>query len=505
MEIPGYFPGGGTGSLMTPHTLGVVDLGSNSFHLMIARIEKGHYTVLDTLKEPVRLRQGLDPKGEIDPASQARAMACLERFAQRLRGTDYIRVVGTNTMRRAKNTRAFLKKIEEILGEQVDVIGGIEEARLIYLGVASNLPLSEKRNLVIDIGGGSTEIIVGKNMEPLNRETRPIGCVGFSMEFFPDGIITKKRFNRALLKVAQEMENLSRNYSPDHWDRAIGASGTVKAIAHAIQAIDNDQTLITKAGLDALRLRIPWGKPFEDNPLPGLRDDRIPVFPGGLAILYGIFEAFGIESMTVSPYSMREGLLVDYLGRTGDKDVREETVDRLMSFYSVDLAQAERVRKTARALFQHLIGNLFDRRHQARKLLDWAARLHEMGLVIAHSGYHKHGAYIIMNGDLDGFSRVELCQLAFLVLNHRKRLKTDPLPYETDQEWPLVLILRLAFILNRERVDIELPDIAITWRKKTISLNIDEEWLATRPMTEFDLQAERAYWKREGYTFQIKS
>ena len=484
-------------------TIAIIDLGSNSFHMMVTRIEDNHTSMLDTLKEPVRLRRGLREDGTLSEEARKRALDCLRRFAQRTRGLDDIRVVGTNTLRRAKNTKQFLREIEDILGSQVEVIGGIEEARLIYLGVASNLPPSDQRNLVIDIGGGSTEFIIGKNMEPLVRETRPMGCVSMGMDFFHDGVMTKKRFQKSQMKVGQELETYQQTFSSDRWDRAIGSSGTIKAIRSVIEAITGSQ-VITREGLNAVLERIQWGKSVDQYSLPGLREDRFEVFPGGFAVLYGVFNGFGIERMDVSLNSMREGLLLDYLGRTsGLGDVRQSTVERLQTFYGVDKAQSERVKKTALALFQQIMGIIFERRNAARKLLGWAADLHEIGLAVAHSGFHKHGAYILLNGDLDGFNRVELCLLAFLVLNQRKRLKTDPLPYENEQEWPLVFIMRLACIFNRERIDVELPDLAIDWRKKQIRLQIDAKWLENRPMTKLDLEMEQAYWKRMGMSLNI--
>ncbi len=482
--------------------IAVIDLGSNSFHMMVARVDSDRITVLDTHKEPVRLRFGLMPDGSISEEAQDRALKCLRRFAQRLRGVKEIRVVGTNTLRRAKTPKPFLKKIEEILNSPVEVIGGSEEARLIYLGVANNLPLSENRNLVIDIGGGSTEFIIGKNKESNMRETRPMGCVGFTMDFFSDGVVTKKRFNKAIFKVSQELESHLQSLSKEHWDVAIGASGTIKAIGNLVNAMRGED-VITMEGLQEIYDRMPWGRPIGPDVFPGLREDREPVFAGGFAILYGIFKTCGITEMQISPHSMREGLFLDYIGRTGDQDVREETVSRLKRFYGVDELQAARIKKTVLELFRQVLGNLFERRKTVRKMLGWAADLHEIGRAVAHTGYHKHGAYIILNGDMDGFSRVEQCLLGFLVLNHRKRLKTDPLPYETRQELPLVFILRLACIFNRERIDVVLPDLAISWRKKQITLKIDRKWLENHPMTRYDLDLEEAWWKRIGYVLDI--
>lgn len=483
-------------------TLAIIDLGSNSFHMMISRVEGQRVTVLDRVREPVRLRLGLGEDGSLSEEAQARALACLSRFAQRLRGIDQIRVVGTNTLRRTKNPTPFLRKIEALLKTPVDVIGGREEARLIYLGVASSLPPSDLRNFVVDIGGGSTEFIIGRGMEHMARETRPMGCVAFTMDHFPDGVPTKKRLAKAVLSVAQELEGFQQLFHRSQWDRCIGSSGTIKAIGAVLQGLGQG-TQITPAGLEQILAKLKWNVPLTKNSLPGLREDRVPVFLGGLAVLKGVFDFFGIERMEISANSMREGLLLDALGRDQHTDPRQTTVNHLMRFYNVDRDQAYRVRQTALALFPQVMGEYFKRREEMRLLLCWAAELHEMGMAVAHSGYHKHGAYIIQNGDLEGFSQVEQSRLAFLVLNHRKRLKAEALPFGAEPEWPLVMILRLAYLLNREHVEFTLPDIAINLHKKTIELFIDRTWLQARPMTCLDLEQEQRYWRRIDYTLAV--
>jgi len=490
-----------------PHrrTIAILDLGSNSFHLLVARTEDDRISVIDALKEPVRLRSGLLPDGTLTDESQERALACLSRYAQRLRGLhpDDIRAVGTNTLRRAKNTGDFIDKIESLLGVPLEIIGAGEEARLIYLGVANYLPPSPARNFVVDIGGGSTEFIVGVNLEARVRESRPLGCVGWTMDFFPDGIVTKKRFKKAVMTVEQELEGFHQTFSPDKWDRAIGASGTLKAVGAVISALGGGDT-ITMAGLRAIKERLPWGAPLTANSFPGLNEERVPVFIGGFAVTFGIFKAFAIPAMSISQNSIREGLLLESLGRAQDKDIRTDTVARLQTVYGVDQQQSERVKRTAMHLFAQIMGLFFERRQLARQVLGWAADLHEIGLSIAHTGYHKHGAYIILNGDLDGFSRVEQSFVSFLVLNHRKRLKTDPMLYENRMKWALVLILRLAFIFNRERITKEPADVAINWQKKNIiDMFIGKAWLAHNPMTVFDLQLEQKYWKGIGYTLNL--
>lgn len=485
-----------------PRTIATIDLGSNSFHMLIARKDGERLQILDTLKETVRLRAGLDDDRRLSPEAQDRAFACLERFAQRLRGvrSENIRVVGTNTLRRAVNNYDFLHRIEKILGVAVDVIGGNEEARLVYLGVASTLNDDVTRNLVVDIGGGSTELIIGVGDRSHARESRPVGCVSMSMEFFKDQVITRKRFMRACNHINASLEGYTQGFQPAHWDRAIGTSGTIKAIANVQQALEVAPDRLTAEGMELILNKLIDARELRKNTLPALKEDRLPVFLGGFAVLYCVFKKLNIKEMVFCPHSLREGVLIDLVGRETNRDERPITVERLMKFYNVDQAQAKRVREVALKLFEQVMGNLFHRRQMAREILGWAADLHEVGLAIAHTGYHKHGAYIILNGDLDGFSQTEQGLLSFLVLNHRKRLKNDPLPFEDEFEWPLVFVIRLAFLLCRERLEPELPDVAITWRKKQrIQLDIDQDWLDKHPLTATELEEERVYWKRIGF------
>jgi len=488
---------------MSETTYAALDLGSNSFHMLVVRIDNNHMSVLDTLKEPVRLGAGLTAKDALTIEAQERALECLHRFAQRLRGLnpEHIRIVGTNTLRRAKNAREFLKRAEAILPVAVNVLGGSEEARLIYLGVTHYLAPSEKRNFVIDIGGGSTELIIGRNLNPMLRESLSMGCVSFSLEYFPDGKISKKGFSNALLNVGRQIEPYSQSFGAGEWEDVIGASGTIKAIAGIHQELGFSGDKITLQGMDAIRDHLLSAKRIQDVALPGLREDRLQVFAGGFAVLFGIFQSLGITEMRVSANALREGVLLDLWGRERNQDKRQETVDRLKHFYSVDLRQAKRVRETALQLFPQVLGQILHHKTIAREMLGWAADLHEIGLAIAHHGYHKHGAYIMHNGDLDGFSQSEQGILSFLLLNHRKRLKTTPMRYEQDLDWPLVFVLRLAHLLHRERRDKPLPEMEISWKGNNINLVMDPNWLAAHPLTRYDLNLEKNYWKRIGFKF----
>lgn len=483
-----------------------LDLGSNSFHLLVVRVEEENYmAILDNLKESVRLGAGLDEEDALTPAAQKRALECLLRFSQRLRGipAEHIRIVGTNTLRRAKNARNFLQKVHAILPVPVHVLGGSEEARLIYLGVTHYLAPSENRNLVIDIGGGSTELIIGRNQHPTERESLSMGCVSYSLSYFDNGLVSERGFHKAVLSVAQKIEVYSQRFGPTQWDRAIGASGTIKAIAGIHQALGYQGDFITYAGMQEIKARLIRAKSVSQAKLPNLRDDRLPVFAGGFAVLYGLFKELGIQEVRVSPHALREGVLLDLLGRKRNQDKRQETVTRLQAFYGVDLAHARRVQQTALGFFPAISQHLTHPQDMARDILGWAADLHEIGLAIAHHGYHKHGAYILLNGDLDGFSQSEQGLLSFLVLNQRKRLKQNLTPYANQFEWPLVFLLRLSQILHRERREFSLPHISISWQFKEISLQIDPAWLKDHPLTEFDLNLEKTYWKRIGIKINL--
>ena len=490
---------------MSETTYAALDLGSNSFHMLVVRIDNNHMSVLDTLKEPVRLGAGLTKKDALTADAQERALECLQRFAQRLRGLnpEHIRIVGTNTLRRAKNAREFLKKAEAILPVAVNVLGGSEEARLIYHGVTHYLAPSSNRNFVIDIGGGSTELIIGRNLNPMLRESLPMGCVSFSLEYFPEGRLSKKAFANALLNVGQLIEPYTQSFSSGEWEDVIGASGTIKAIASIHQGLGFSADRITLEGMHAIRDGLLSAKRIQDSRLPGLREDRQQVFAGGFAVLFGLFQALGIKEMRVSANALREGVLLDLWGRERNQDKRQETVDRLKHFYSVDLRQAKRVRQTALQLFPQVLGQILHHKTIAKETLGWAADLHEIGLAIAHHGYHKHGAYIIQNGDLDGFSQSEQGILSFLVLNHRKRLKTIPLRYEHELDWPLVFVLRLAHILHRERRDLELPKVEIGWKGNNIDLLLEPGWLEAHPLTRYDLNLEKSYWRRLGFKLHL--
>ena len=482
-----------------------VDLGSNSFHMIIGKVEQGRFRKLDALKESVRLRMGLTEDGTVSELARERALACLARFGQRLRGIprENIRVVGTNTLRSAREAYQFLKEIEGTLGVPVEVIGGREEARLIYMGVAQKLPNTDERFFVVDVGGGSTEFILGQGKEPRLMESRPMGCVSYTLQFFPEGLITKKRMQKAMKHVGYELEPYRRVFFRDQWQLAIGTSGTAKALATILTHMGETQNRLTLQGLKLIATHLIQVGNMAGHRLPGLREDRVAVLPGGLAILYGIFRELGIDSMDISQQSLRDGVIQDFIGRE-HRDKRRETVQYMMSFYGVDREQAERVKKTALYLFPQIENAMVHDPIKTKALVGWAAEMHEIGLAVAHANYHKHGAYLLLNSDMAGFSRGEQGVLYALVVNHRKSLKKLTLPYDQQQDWPMFLPLRLAVIFNRERLQMPHPQMTLALQNTQITLHLEAGWLRHHPLTRADLEMEKQSWEKIGYSFILQ-
>ena len=485
--------------------IAAVDLGSNSFHMIIARLEGERVSVIDRLREQVQLGAGLDRYKRLTSETRARALACLGRFGQRLRDLPpgSVRAVGTNTLRMARQSEAFLAEAEAALGHPIEVIAGREEARLIYLGVAGSIADDRGQRLVIDIGGGSTEYIIGMRSEPLYRESLFMGCVSFARRFFPKGRISAAAQNRAEIAAKRELQTIQTFYRQMGWNSAIGASGTILAIAKVLEANGWGDGTITRPGLASLRSALLAKSHVEKLDLKGLGRDRAPIFPSGVAILTASFDILGIDRMQVSDGALREGLLYELLGRIRHVDVREATVMGLIERYRIDVAQAERVERTARALFAQLRGGwgLDDDDWQ---LLHWAARLHEIGLSLAHNQFHRHGAYILTHADLDGFSRQDQQLVAALVRGHRRKfplLEFRQLPPERhDQAARLTLLLRLAALFNRSRSDQPLPELGVSVARDVVQLRFPDGWLDAHPLTRADLDEERRFVARAGFT-----
>ena len=440
-----------------PETIAALDLGSNSFHLVVARVVGGIPQVVDRLRERVVLAAGLDKHDQLKPAAQDRALACLERFGQRLRTfePDEVRAVGTNALRKAANAQAFLRRAQTALGHPVEIISGHEEARLIYLGVAHDVADDGGRRLVVDIGGGSTECIVGERFETHQVDSLFMGCVATTLAYFKDGELRKSAFEEARMAARLEIEPIERRYRALAWQQALGASGTILSIEEVLRENGWSRGGITAKGLERLRDALLRFRRVKDVRIKGLKDERAEVLPGGLAILTALFEGFGIQRMEVSQGALREGLLYDMLGRIRREDVREQTIALFVERYHVDAEHVAAVERTALALLEQVDRAWGLGGEDHRRLLVWAARLHEIGVTLSYTGYHKHGAYLVANSDMRGFSREDQQRLAALIRNHRRRITDEHLDSLSDDvrkaTLRLVLLLRLAVRLNRAR------------------------------------------------------
>jgi len=490
-------------------TIAAVDLGSNSFHMIVTQVREGELHVLDHLREMVRLSSGLNARGQLSTAAQKRALACLARFGQRLgslpRGA--VRAVGTQTLRQAKNARAFLAAARKALGHPIDVIGGHEEARLIFIGASHALPPIQGRRLVIDIGGGSTECMLGTGFEATHMESLEIGCVSLTRRFFANGAIAERNFARAEIAAALEFQNVAPAFRALGWESAAGASGTVNAVAQILRANGWSSGDITRAGLIELRAALMAARRASRLKLAGLRPERADILAGGAAILMAAFDGLGLSSLRPADGALREGLLYDLLGRIRHEDVRDRTVNALCVRYQVDLGHAQRVEATAQCLFAEVAEHWDIASDDAKSMLGWAARLHEIGLTIAHSQYHKHGAYLVENSDMAGFSREEQQFLAVLIRGHRRKwpqaaIDALPKPLAPRAE-RLVLLLRLAVLLNRSRSPQPLPPLELKAAAAGVRLALPRDYLASHPLTAADLSQEVALLREAGWRLTL--
>jgi exopolyphosphatase/guanosine-5'-triphosphate,3'-diphosphate pyrophosphatase len=493
------------GRVVVPDVLAAVDLGSNSFHMVVARYSHGQLVILDRLREMVRLAAGLGDSGRLDDAATERALRCLERFGQRLRAVraDSVRVVGTNALRHAKRKRWFLEHARAALGHPIEIISGLEEARLIYSGVAHTSPMSPDKRLVIDIGGGSTEVVIGEGFNPLLLESLSVGCVGLSANFFDDGRISAKRLERARTAVRLELEPVQEAYRKMGWLNAFGSSGTVRVIGDTLRAINPESPHITLENLNGLAERVVAAGHVDELDLPEVDAERAPVFPAGLAILLEVVENFGIERVRVAEGAMREGLLYDLMGRFTDEDARVRSVRAMEKRYHIDETQADRVEATVVGLLEQVESDWGLEDPLAESVLRWAARLHETGLDIAHSKYHRHSAYLLEHADMPGFPREEQLLLAALVGGHRRQLSFESLedllpPWDRLAEF-LMVLLRLAVLLHRGRSPQPLPAVQLTVKSRNITLELPQRWIKEHPLTLEDLEQERAYLKDAGF------
>lgn len=492
-----------------PDVIAAVDLGSNSFHMVVARYSHGQLVILDRLREMVRLAAGLDEQGRLDRGAIERSLACLERFGQRLKDmkAESVRVVGTNTLRQAKRKGAFLDRAAHALGHPIEIISGVEEARLIYLGVARTMPSEPGRRLVADIGGGSTELIVGEGPQTRQLVSLYMGCVSMSARFFDNGEITEKRMRRARLAARVELEPLQASFARPNWDHAVGTSGTIRAVGDIVKARGGAESTITAADIDELIGTTLRAGSLQRLRLPGLNEERLPVFPGGLAILAEIFSMLKLETLRIAEGALREGLLYDLLGRLTDEDARARSVRAMESRYHIDTEQAARVEVTALEFLRQVQETWELDDPLVELILGWAARLHEIGLDIAHSHYHRHGAYLLEHADMPGFPREEQRLLSCIVGSHRRKLHLETLedltpPWYLKAEF-LIVLLRLAVLLHRGRGPEQLPPIALRAKGRSLELEFPRRWLDEHPLTCADLEQETEYLKATGFRLRV--
>jgi len=488
---------------MADTTLAVVDLGSNSFRLEIGRVEGDQIYRLDTWRETLRFGAGLDAHARIKPSAIKAALGCLARFRERLSGLhpSAVRAVATNTFRVAKNADEFHPLAERTLGFPIDVIGGHEEARLIYLGVAHELPVSSERRLVIDIGGGSTELIIGRGLDPERLESLKIGCVDMTQRFFADGEISAAALDAAETAARVEIEAVAREFGPGHWRDAYASSGTAAALADILEKNGFSADGITPAGLARLRKRLLAAGHIGRLKLDALKPERAPVLAGGFAIMAAAVAELKVTRIHPVGGALRLGVLYDLLGRTIAQDIRQVTVEHFIDRYRIEREHARRVAKLAVALYRRALPKPDAAQTQ---LLEWAALLHETGMSVSHIGFHKHGAYILQHADMPGFSAGEQNRLALLVYGCRGGLaKAEPALADRDTRAQL-LALRLAILFHHARAPIALPRLGFHVAGR-VRLDLSQRWLAAHPLTAHLLAKERAQWSALGYQWKMGS
>ncbi|MDO5667560.1 MAG: Ppx/GppA phosphatase family protein [Alcaligenaceae bacterium] len=495
--------------------LAAVDLGSNSFRLSVGRIEErngaAYVFAIDRLKETVRLAAGLDDDKLLSDEAIDRAVDVLNRFSERIQDfhPHQVRAIATNTFRVAKNRETLLQRAETALGFPIEVVSGPEEARLVFSGVAHELPVSEKNRFVIDIGGGSTEFIIGRGYQSLLVKSLPIGCVSFTKMYFPGGMVTAEAFKKAEINAREEIQVLSRSFRHLGWAEAFGSSGTAKALVAVLQASGFSERGITLAGLEQLKQILIKTGSANSPLLLDLKDDRIEVLPGGLAIMMAAFKELKIEQMNQGEGALRVGVLYDMLGRRSASDIRAGTVSQYMHRYRVDAKQALRVRQLAGALYESALTLSKQEQeswpHDMRLLLNWACDLHEIGLSISQSSNHRHSAYVLQHADMPGFSKDEQTILSRLNLESQGKLNKTDIDTLPDEEWQAILCMRLAIMFLRKRQAIHMENLALEIKDNHIYLTIGERWLANHPLTEFSLNNEKAEWEACGFDFTINT
>lgn len=485
-----------------PQEFAAVDLGSNSFHMVIARVVDGAMQIIGRLKQRVHLADGLDANNILSEEAMERGLNCLSLFAERLQGfaAENVCIVGTHSLRQAQNAGEFLRRAKEVIPYPIEIISGNEEARLIFMGVEHTQP-EKGRKLVIDIGGGSTELVIGEDFEPKLVESRRMGCVSFGQIFFPERVISPENFRRARLAAVQKLENLTWQFRIQGWNVALGASGSIKAAHEVLLEMGEKDGLITPERLEMLCAEVLKFKSFDALSLPGLSEERKAVFVPGLAILCGVFDALGIRELRLSDGALREGVLYEMEGRFRHQDIRSRTAQSLANQYHIDRDQAHRVLDTITLMYdqwQAQQPKLAD--PQLSALLKWAALLHEVGLSINHSGLHRHSAYILQHSDLPGFNQEQQTLMATLIRYHRKAIKLDELPrfalFKKKQYLPLIQLFRLGVLLNNQRQSTTTPPtLVLETDDNHWTLRFPNGWFSQNALVLLDLEREQQYWE----------
>ena len=480
--------------------LAAVDLGSNSFRLEIGVVEHGVFRRTEYLKETVRQGGGLDANRNLTPEAMQKGWECLARFGERLAGFDAneVRAVATQTLREARNRDVFIARADTLLGFPINVISGREEARLIYQGVAHMLDEAQERRLVMDIGGRSTELILGQGHTPSVMESFRVGSIAWSTRFFPTGQFNKRAFEVAEVAAKAVLDEALDLYHPDHWDVAYGSAGTVNAITEVLEEAGWEKGVITRAGLDWLVDKLIAAQSADKVRLAGLRDDRRPILGGGVSVIRAVFDLLGIDTMRIAPGGLRHGLLCDMMGpHTGLDDLQTRSIKRLAAKFNVDTVHGERVGRVACALLGQLFTGQTDaQRQRLLRKLEWAGQLHEIGVHISHSDSHKHGAYILDNADAMGFSLSEMHRLSLLVLGHRGKLRKLEAAMGDPDLVMQMLALRLAVILCHARREPDLEGFALDWKRdgQRVVVSCRPEWTTLYPQSAHLLREETVAW-----------
>ena len=474
-----------------------IDLGSNSFRLEIGRFHSGHIERVEYLKETVRQGNGLDDNKQLSQAAMQRGWDCLARFAERLHGfkKSQVRAVATQTLREAQNRDEFLRQAQAILGFAIEVVSGQEEARLIYQGVSRLLPQSDEKRLVVDIGGRSTEMILGQGYEARRMESYRLGSVAWSTRYFSKGQCSASGFKTAEIAAQAVLDEALGTFPTREWSVAYGSSGTVGAVADILAANGWPAGVVTRPGLDWLLDRMVKAGSVDTLRLDGLKEDRRAVLGGGLAVLRAVFSLFGIEQMLPAQGALRQGALYDLIDRESDgTDVRERTVRWLAERFSIDAEQARRVSTVATALFAQIAADSADGRYSQK--LAWAARLHEIGTHISHERSYHHGAYILDNVDAPGFSFPELHRMSQLVLGQRGKLRKLEAALSDELFAKQLLCLRLAVLLCHARQMPEHAMVQLAYRGGAFRLATTEGWARRFPQSAWLLSEEVLAWQK---------